>query len=83
MNRDSYNKRNASQDRLSKKRSDATLGNVTAVDPFNSGHKITVKDNADYIWVNEDGEQCGSNNSNYNPNQDPRRNDAEWRRIRR
>ncbi|MDO5296949.1 MAG: hypothetical protein Q4F00_10025 [bacterium] len=82
MRADSQRRRDASERRLSQKRSDATLGTTTVSDPFHSGRTITTQNKHEHVWVNSRGDQIGSGNANYNPNSDKRYNNTEWRQVR-
>lgn len=82
MRRDSYRRKNEAQDRTSRKRSDQIRGVTTVTDPFDSGRTIETTNSTNHVWVNRDGKQINVDDSNYNPNSDPRVNSAEWRQVR-
>lgn len=82
MRRDSWNKQQQSQDRISKKRSDQILEKVSAPDPFGSGRTVETNANAKHVWIDADGRQLNTEDGSYNPNSDRTKNNREWRRIR-
>ncbi|HYF92362.1 MAG TPA: copper amine oxidase N-terminal domain-containing protein [Symbiobacteriaceae bacterium] len=54
-----YQTRAASEDELSRRRSNATLGVTDVVDPA-TGRGLQVESSADYYWVNQNGQVVGT-----------------------
>lgn len=74
---DAYNNTNESMDRNQHAYTNYIKGEESVTDPSN-GQSYQVEGNSDQYWMNGNGEYVPSNNSTYDPNQDPNLNNENW-----
>jgi hypothetical protein len=80
MSMQGYQSRSASQDRLRNEEVNMIHGENTLTNPWeNKPHQ--VKSGYQYYYMNAKGQVVGSNNPNFNPNENSRFNHIEWRKM--
>jgi len=75
-----YKKRSAMRDAGHERSVDAILGRENVVDPSNN-QSYKVESGYKYYFVNDFGQYIGSNDPFYNPAQDPRYSNMNWRKT--
>jgi hypothetical protein len=68
MMMDSYNKRQAVNDKISENFSEYVRGVETYVDPYDNSRTMELPSEYDHAWINNNGEVIMTDNPNYNPN---------------